>query len=156
MTLVLAPAATTLERLEQSIERLQARHGFERVADAGTFSPPGNAILLLTDDPQRCMEALDACVIVPEALKAVAASDASCWVADHAQSAVLMKRFAVSRAPAVVFLRDGIAAGTLTGIRSWKEYQSELAKLLSREPSAHSAATRATIAVHLVPAGESA
>ena len=47
--------------------------------------------VLLTDDPQRNLEVLDACVILPEALKPVLGR-INCWVADEAASPALMQR----------------------------------------------------------------
>ena len=73
---------------------------------------------------------LDACVILPEALKA-SAGRVNAWVADHETSPALMQRFGVARAPAVVFLRYGEYVGTLAGIRDWSEYQDELARLFT-------------------------
>lgn len=131
MTATLAAAPTSLDRLAQAIARLTARHGFRPVPaqEAEHFSPAGQVALLLTEDPQRNLEVLDACVILPEALKA-AGDRLTSWVADHAASPALMRRFGVARAPAVVFLRDGEYVGALNGIRDWAEYQAEVSRLL--------------------------
>lgn len=131
MTPTLAAAPTALDRLHQAIARLVAKHGFQRVpaAAADNFAPLGAAAVLLTEDPQRNLEVLDACVILPEALKA--ADAVTPWVADPETSAALMRRFGVARAPAVVLLRAGEYLGALNGIRDWAEYQAELARLLA-------------------------
>lgn len=132
MTTSLTPAITSLARLAAAIEQLVLRHAFLRVdaATASAFSPPGRALLLLTDDPQRNPEVLDACVILPEALKGQDRSELPTFVADADASLLLMKRFAVARAPAVVLLLDGQLRGTLPGIRDWSEYIAAIAQLL--------------------------
>lgn len=131
MSLTLAAPTTSLDRLATAIARMVVRHDFRMVpADAAVFSPAGLNALLLTDDPQRNLEVLDACVILPEALKPVAGR-INCWVADHETSPALMQRFGVARAPAVVFLRDGEYVGALNGIRDWGEYQAEVQRLLT-------------------------
>lgn len=128
MSLELKAGPTSLERLETAIARMQQKHGFVRLtADQPDF-PAGLAVLLLTDDPQRNLEILDACVILPEALLALGAEVAR-LVAGPELAATLLPRFAVARAPAVVFLRDGDYLGSLNGIRDWQEYRAEVARL---------------------------
>lgn len=127
----LAPPTTSLDRLATAIARMVVRHNF-RVVPGGhpdTFAPVGLNAVLLTDDPQRNLEVLDACVILPEALKPVF-GQINCWVADAVASPALMQRFGVARAPAVVFLRDGAYVGVLNGIRDWGDYQAEVQRLL--------------------------
>lgn len=135
MTAILAAGPTSLERLAQAIARMTVRHGFRPVPAevAEHFSPAGHVVLLLTEDPQRNPEVLDACVILPEALKAMS-DRLTRWVADHQASPALIRRFAVARAPAVVFLRDGEYLGVLNGLRDWAEYQAEVARLLNGPP----------------------
>lgn len=129
MSLQLAPGPTSLDRLGAAIIRLQQKHGFQRVAADPAF-PAGLVALLLTEDPQRNLEVLDACVILPEALKPLGESIAR-WVAGPDAAPGLMQKFGVARAPAVVFLRDGQYLGGLNGIRDWREYQDEVARLLA-------------------------
>jgi len=129
MSLQLSPGATSLERLETAIGRMLQKHGFERVAPGQTDHPAGLCALLLTEDPQRNLEVLDACVILPEALKPLG-DRISRRVAGPEASAALMQQYGIARAPAVVFLRDGQYVGALNGIRDWNEYQTEVARLL--------------------------
>ncbi len=133
MTTPLAAPTTALDRLQQAIGRMVGKHGFQRLAptEAENFLPPGAAVLLLTDDPQRNPEVLDACVILPEALKGASVAR---WVADADASRTLLPRFGIARAPAVVFLRDGDYLGALSGIRNWSEYLEEVARLLAGPP----------------------
>ncbi len=130
MSLELKAGPTSLERLETAIGRMEQKHGFSRVHRGSDAFPSGLAALLLTDDPQRNLEVLDACVILPEALKPLGDSIARC-VAGAELAADLLARYGVARAPAVVFLRDGEFVGVLQGIRDWSEYQAEVARLLN-------------------------
>ena len=130
MSLELKAGPTSLERLETAIARMVQKHGFFPVDPSNTEFAEGLTALLLTDDPQRNLEVLDACVILPEALKPLDAT-ITCRVAGPEVSPALMQRYGVARAPAVVFLRDGQYLGVLQGIRDWREYQEELARLLA-------------------------
>ncbi|MBS1158448.1 MAG: Hydrogenase expression HyaE [Proteobacteria bacterium] len=129
MSLQLSPGATSLERLETAIGRMLQKHAFQRVEAGQSDYPAGLTALLLTEDPQRNLEVLDACVILPEALKPLG-DKISRRVAGAEASAPLMQQYGVARAPAVVFLRDGQYVGALNGIRDWNEYQNEVARLL--------------------------
>lgn len=137
MNFCLEPAITSFARLKTAIDQLLARHDFSLLdeAQAQAFSPPGQSIVLLTEDPQRSPEVLDACVILPEALKPLCRDNLATWVADSPASMVLMKRFGITRAPAVVFLRDGVMQGHLDGIRDWQEYRLAVDQLLAGEKS---------------------
>lgn len=135
MNLCLAPAITPISRLQTALDQLIARHDFSLLDEtqAETFCPPGKLIVLFTDDPQRSPEVLDACVILPEALKSLGRDDLVAWVADSTTSAFLMRRFGIKRAPAVVFLLDGALQGHLDGIRDWHEYRRAVDQLLTGE-----------------------
>ncbi|MBS1140003.1 MAG: Hydrogenase expression HyaE [Proteobacteria bacterium] len=129
MSLELKAGPTSLERLQTALGRLFQKHGFFPVDRENPEFPAGLTALLLTEDPQRNLEVLDACVILPEALKPLG-DTISRWVAGPDFSPVLMQRYGVARAPAVVFLRDGQYVGALNGIRDWSEYQNDVARLL--------------------------
>lgn len=130
MSLHLAPGPTALDRLETAIGRLQQKHGFQRVSAATVDFPGGLCALLLTEDPQRNPEVLDACVILPEALKPFG-DEIVRLVAGADAAPALLQKFGIARPPAVVFLRDGAYLGSLNGIRDWREYQKEVTELLS-------------------------
>lgn len=136
MSLELKAGPTSLERLETAIGRMVQKHGFFEIS-AEIPVDRGNAektaaltALLLTEDPQRNPEVLDACVILPEALKPLGEKVVR-QVAGPAASAPLLQRYGVARAPAVVFLRAGEFVGVLQGIRDWNDYQAEVDRLLS-------------------------
>lgn len=130
MSLEFAPGPTSIDRLETAIGRLQQKHGFQRVSDADSAWPAGLCALLLTEDPQRNPEVLDACVILPEALKPLGEEIAR-RVAGPDVAPALQQRFGIARPPAVVFFRDGAYLGSLNGIRDWREYQVEIAELVN-------------------------
>ncbi|KAB2926881.1 MAG: hydrogenase [Dechloromonas sp.] len=130
MSLHLAPGPTSLDRLETAISRLQQKHGFIRLQDGERDFPAGLCALLLTEDPQRNPEVLDACVILPEALKPFG-DEIARRVAGPDAAPALQQQFGVGRPPAVVFLRDGNYLGSLNGLRDWQDYQYEIAQLLS-------------------------
>ena len=130
MSLQLAPGPTSLDRLQAAIARMQAKHGFQPLAGDHPEFPAGLAAVLVTEDPQRNLEVLDACVILPEALKPLG-DQISRHVAGPDTAPALMQKYGIARAPAVVFLRDGEYVGSLNGIRDWNEYQAEVDRLLS-------------------------
>lgn len=130
MSLTLAAGPTSLERLETAIGRMVQKHAFQRVDRENLQFPAGACVLLLTEDPLRNPEVLDACVILPEALKE-AGDQIQRLVAGPEASAALQQRFGVARPPAAIFLRDGEFHGNLTGIRDWNDYRAELARLLA-------------------------
>lgn len=121
---------TSLERLQTAIERMVQKQGFLRVDRENAVFNDELTALLLTEDPLRNPEVLDACVILPEALKPLGERIVR-RVAGPELAAGLMQAYGVARPPAVVFLRQGQFVGILTGIRDWREYQDEVERLLS-------------------------
>lgn len=144
MSQTLAAGPTSLDRLETAIARMVQKHGFVRV-DRDDALPPGPCVLLVTEDPLRNPEVLDACVILPEALRA-AGDEIARRVAGPEAAATLQQRYGFARPPAAVFLRDGEYHGCLTGIRDWAEYRDEIGGLLN------SPAQRRPIAIALAGA----
>lgn len=132
MSLELKAGPTSLERLQTAIARLVQKHGFVEISAEMPVDRSNARLvaLLLTEDPQRNLEVLDACVILPEALKPLGEQIAR-QVAGPEVSAPLLQRYGVARAPAVLFLRDGEFVGVLQGIRDWNEYQAEVERLLA-------------------------
>ncbi|WP_374319331.1 hypothetical protein [Aquabacterium sp.] len=135
MNLNFTAGPTSLDRLDTAIERMVHKHGFQRLSNDTPDLPAGLAVLLLTDDPQRNLEFLDACVILPEALKGLP-EQVTKLVSGPDHTPTLLQRYGVAfRGPAVVFLRDGQYVGVLTGIRDWGEYQAEVQRLLAMAPN---------------------
>lgn len=147
MTLQLSPGASSLDRLETAIGRMVQKHGFLRVGRGDQAFSDALTALLLTEDPQRNPEVLDACVILPEALKPLGDVIAR-RVAGPDTAPALMQQYGIARAPAVVFLRDGEYLGALNGIRDWGEYQAELVRLL--ESPAQPISSRKAVGIPVV------
>lgn len=149
---------TALERLDQALTRMVEKHGFCPVTRPDETFPEPVSALLLTEDPLRNPEVLDACVILPEALKPLG-DTVHRRVAGPTVSPALMQRFGVTRPPAVAFLRQGQLLGVLQGIRDWQAYRHEVARLLAVGPgeiSLPAAPNRlAAIPVQVVRGGDS-
>ena len=126
----LMAAQTSLDRLETALKRLTQKQGFVRVDRNTPVTSSALTALLLTDDPLRNPEVLDACVILPEALKPLG-EKIQRQVADAEASPSLLQQYGIARAPAVVFLREGAFLGVLQGIRNWNEYVEEVERLLN-------------------------
>ncbi len=114
---------TPAERFEALLARLESQHGICRVAAdrVDRFAAgPGDSVLLLTDAPNRCPEAWDMAVVLPEALRAMP-GEVRGGIADPQASTPVAARFGVARLPALLFLRDGGYVGVLEGMRDWAD-----------------------------------
>jgi hydrogenase-1 operon protein HyaE len=119
------------------LAQLFSRHGYENVSadNIETFlQPPGHALLVFTEDPQRVRETLDLAVIVPE-LASAFPGRFRIGVLLPVAARGLQPRYGVRRWPAFIVLRDGAYVGAVEGLRNWDEYMGELARLLDAEPS---------------------
>lgn len=134
-------ASAPQDPLTGLIARLQAQHGFSAV-DADSFavfaSQPGDAVVLLTDDPVKYPETWDVGVVLPEVLKACGGRFRAA-VAGPEASKALQPRFGFSRWPACVFLREGQYVGVIEGMLDWDQFLPRVAAMLdtpvSRAPS---------------------
>ena len=89
----------------------------------------GNAVLLFTEDPKKFPESADVAVVLPELMAAYPGAFRAAVVARTAERA-LQGRFGFARWPALVFLRDGEAVGTITGMHDWDDFQARVTTLL--------------------------
>jgi len=122
--------------LAELSQRLQSR-GFAALDETSVdafVDAPGTALLLFADDPRRGGETWDVAVVLPEALRAVAAPLRAGFLLPEAGRR-LQPRYGFTRWPAAVFLRDGAYVGAIEGMRDWSEYQSEVAQMLLRPSS---------------------
>lgn len=128
----LAPGATGRQRLDSALDRLVARHGFLLLTTLADLPATGLQVILLTEDPQKAPEVLDAAVILPEALKSAAPGqlDLVRAVASPELSAELARAEGIPRFPAVLFRRAGTTCNSLLGIRDWGEYEREVRQAL--------------------------
>lgn len=125
-------AAPTLNALAALLERLEREHGvltLEASALDAFSSAPGDALILLTDDPARSPETWDVAVLLPELLKRFR---------DRLRVAALMPaasrdvatRFGVTRYPAQLFLRGGEYVGVIDGMLDWDVWGTAVARQL--------------------------
>lgn len=114
------------------VARLVDEFGLPEV-DAGSvdgfLAAPGNAVLLFTEDPKKFPESADVAVVLPELMAAFPGAFRAAVVARQAERA-LQGRFGFARWPALVFLRDGDAVGTITGMHDWDDFQARVGTLL--------------------------
>ncbi len=132
MSQLLQPALTSITKLNEAISRMINLHGFSPLSTNhldGTFSS-GRHLVLLTQDPLLSPESLDACVILPEALKRRPSDIIVKWVADAETSQQLMASCQINRAPAVIFFQNGQITNYLEGIRDWGSYEASILALV--------------------------
>ena len=129
---------TVATRLHPLFERLVREFGYG-APTLDTFdslvAPPGHTLLFLADDPERSKETLDLAVILPEIARAFYGRF-DVVVLFPAVANAVAPRYGVRRWPALILLRDGQYVGSIEAIRDWDDYQSEVTRLLKREPSA--------------------
>lgn len=95
---------------------------------------PGHALIVFTEDPVLYRETLDLAVIVPELARAFAGRFRVGLLLQAAARA-LAPRYGFRRWPALVLLKDGGYVGAIDGLRDWREYLDEIARLLEAEPT---------------------
>ncbi|MDR0251173.1 MAG: hydrogenase [Burkholderiales bacterium] len=95
---------------------------------------PGLLLLFFIEDPVRYRETLDLAVIAPELL-ATSEEPMCLGVLLPEAARALQPRYGFRRWPSFVLLRDGQYLGAIDGMRSWDEYQREMARLRQATPS---------------------
>ncbi len=95
---------------------------------------PGHALVVFSEDPVLYRETLDLAVIVPELARAFAGRF-RVGLLLQAPARALAPRYGFRRWPALVMLRDGRYVGAIDGLRDWREYLDEIARLLEAEPT---------------------
>jgi hydrogenase-1 operon protein HyaE len=106
--------------------------------EAGDFdawaAQPGHALVAFTEDPVLYRETLDLAVIVPELARAFSGRF-RVGVLLQAPARALAPRYGFRRWPALVMLKDGNYVGAIDGLRDWRDYLDEIARLLEAEPT---------------------
>jgi len=136
-----APRSAMSNNFSGLLDKLVDKHG---IADLDTvqfqafMDGAGNAVVLLTEEPDSAAESWDMAVIFPELLAASGVDlRAAVMRPEHARA--MQARFGIGRLPALLFLRDGAYVGTIEGLRDWSEFVAEckamLQKPISRAPS---------------------
>ncbi|MCQ8106165.1 hydrogenase [Methylomonas sp. SURF-2] len=90
-------------------------------------------VLFFRNDPSLFPESQDVQVILPELLKVFAAQLQGAAI-DRSIERELQARFHFTTWPALVFLRRGEYLGVITGIKDWREFGQEFARILALQP----------------------
>lgn len=90
-------------------------------------------VLFFRNDPALFPESHDVEIILPELLK-VFNNQLQGAVIDRSIERELQARFRFTTWPALVFLRRGEYLGVITGIKDWREFGQEFARILALEP----------------------
>ncbi len=126
-----------IERLNQRLDFLHSRHGFE-LLDGETFAvfaaQAGAALVLFAEDPAKVPETWDLTVILPEAVARTGVA-VRVGILAPAAARALAPRYGIRIWPALLCLRDGQYLGTIEGLKDWSAYVRLLPELLAAEPS---------------------
>ena len=131
-----APGTAAAPALHPLLQRLvQKTSGC--LVDAAAFdawaAPPGAAMAVFAEAPERYKETLDLAVIVPE-LHAAAARAFRVGLLEPAAARALAPRYGLARWPALVMLRDGQYLGAVEGLRDWEDYVGQIGRMLAAAP----------------------
>lgn len=117
------------------VQRLLEEFGYPEITleNHDEFTAPSTpGVLFFGGDPKRYKETTDVAVVLPELIQAfggrlragvVAASDAI----------ELQKHYGFRAWPSLVFVRDGAYLGTVSKMKNWSEYLTEISELLTAE-----------------------
>lgn len=97
----------------------------------------GDAVLVFAGDPVRFPEGLDVAVVLPELLAVFSAEGQGAWrvgIVAREHEDTLARRWGVTRWPSLVFVREGQWLGTVSGMKDWDDYLSELRAVLQSPP----------------------
>lgn len=94
---------------------------------------PGLALLFLVDDPVKFKETLDMTVIAPEIIKMFDGALTGAAFSDPTDGRKIAGELGIYRLPSVVVFRYGESMGSIDGLKSWKEYEDELVKILTQQ-----------------------
>ncbi len=129
-----ADPADPSDRSAPLVARLVTQHG-ARWASLATLEAllarPGDLVLFFHGDPVRFPEVLDVAVVLPE-LQRAAPRPFSIAVVSRADEDTLARRYASTRCPALVFLRDGQYVGVIAGMHDWTDFVDQVAHMLSQ------------------------
>jgi hydrogenase-1 operon protein HyaE len=95
---------------------------------------PGHALIVFSEDPVLYRETLDLAVIVPELARAFP-QRFRVGLLLQAPARALAPRYGFRRWPALVMLKDGRYVGAIDGLRDWRDYLDEIARLLEAAPT---------------------
>ena len=104
---------------------------------------PGLTVLALVDDPVRFKETFDMAVIAPEIKKLFGPTLAEFGFTDPLVGRQIASSMGIHRLPALAVFRFGEMMGAIEGLRTWREYEDELVKILTSDT-----APKKTIAIN--------
>ena len=116
------------------LDKLVSKHAITELDHAGFQSfmeEPGNAVALLTDEPDTAPESWDVAVIFPELIAATGVNLRAAVLRPES-SKLVQTRFGLGRLPVLLFLRDGGYVGAIEGIRDWSEFVAECRTMLDK------------------------
>ena len=91
----------------------------------------GLSVLCLADDPVMYKETLDMAAIAPELFASFEDALSSAGFTDPAEGRSIANGLGIRKLPAVAVFLYGDMLGAVEGLKSWKDYQSELVKILT-------------------------
>lgn len=132
-----SPAPHTVRGTPPLVERLVTQLGASWVSEASCDSfaaSGGDVVLFIAGDPVRFPEGLDVAVVLPELQKHFG-NAFRIGVAEMDAEDALAKRYAATRRPALVFLRDGQYVTNVSGMLDWDDYVREVGQALAMPAS---------------------
>ncbi len=105
------------------------------------------AVLLSAGDPNRCPEAIDVAVVLPELIDAFQGRLRGAVIARDAESE-LGQRFGVRVQPTLIFVTKGETRGLIAKIQDWSVYIDRISKLIDRPRTSGAAVVRTIIPQH--------
>lgn len=127
-----SPAPHTVRATPPLVERLVTQLGasFVNEVNCDSFAASGgDVVLFIAGDPVRFPEGLDVAVVLPELQKHFDHAFRIGVVEMDAEDAIA-KRYAATRRPALVFLRDGQYVTNVSGMLDWDDYVREVGQAL--------------------------
>lgn len=119
------------------IQALVDKHHYTLVTQANidNFSKTHrDVVLFFSENPKHFPESNDVAVILPELAKQYEERLAIAIV-DEQSERKLQQRFAFTKWPALVFLRQGEYLGVITGMQTWSDFSREFQRLLASTPT---------------------
>ena len=132
-----SPAPHTVPGIPPLVERLVTQFNASWVNEdscEGFAAAGGDCVLFIAGDPVRFPEGLDVAVVLPELQKHFA-QGFRIGVAEVKAEDALAKRYAATRRPALVFLRDGQYVANVSGMLDWDDYVREVGQALAMPTS---------------------
>ncbi|MEZ5537511.1 MAG: hydrogenase-1 expression HyaE [Thiolinea sp.] len=118
------------------IERLISDHQYPQLSTVNLqdfLQTHEYSVLFFSEDPKRFPESNDVAVVLPELIKAFPQLQAG--VIDRQDEKKLQSQFGFMSWPALVFMHKEQYLGTLTGIKDWSDYLTDIPRILASEPT---------------------